>query len=205
MIISFDHQIQQAQIDLNRAERNIIKRSAVQALNKSIVGLRADISKTVRKDGSTNNNQTLNLSRSFVKNSMRVFRAGFSSMLAGIDYSKGKAPNLIQHVNRGFNPNNLRKRKKDGTYTKRARKGVPAKPYDKRRYYEGTFIAKGKVYKRSKQEGRKIEQVWGASLRRTIKRDEMKQIIQRSANRRFNAEYQRALSFNIDRYLAKNR
>jgi len=86
---------------------------------------------------------------------------------------------------------------------RQTKRGVSAKVWGKRKIYRGAFIGGGRnsgkqlVFKKSKDDPKRIEALHGASLPREFDRQDMEKIFNKKIKTRFPILFKRALDFHL--------
>ena len=86
---------------------------------------------------------------------------------------------------------------------RQTKKGVSAKVWGKRKIYRGAFINSGRnsgkqlVFKKRKDDPKRIEALHGASLPREFERQDMAKIFNKKIKTRFPILFKRALDFHL--------
>ena len=86
---------------------------------------------------------------------------------------------------------------------RQTKRGASAKVWGKRKVYRGTFIGSGRksgkqlVFKKRKNNPKRIEAVHGASLPREFERQDMAKIFNKKIKTRFQILFKRALDFHL--------
>lgn len=186
--------------DLEKLKGPVVKKSVAQAINKALTKAKTTAKQEVTKQA--------NIKAAAVAQTLFVKRASVRHLGGYIDARTGRARNLADYVSPAqLNTAYARQRTAKGKYK---RKGVKARPYERSKVHEGTFIGRGKtsgkllVYKRkSKGRDSKLEALRGPSIRQIVTSAKVKRRVNQRMLDEYPVEFERAFRNNAARMLSR--
>ncbi len=172
------------QSDLDRMVKQM--RADTRQVPKAINSTINKVATTIRKEGARDLAKETGIKQKKLRESLKLNRSTPRTLSASID-ARGKPFNIAS-----FNAK-----------VKRAKKrpiGVTAKPWNKRRLFEGAFILNVKgspVFKRTGKGGKGIKPVFGPSVVREFLRDKIIKSFNATGRRRFREVFPRELKFRM--------
>jgi hypothetical protein len=173
-----------------------IPKATVQAINKTVAGVKSDTVKELSK--------STNIQQKLVREDLRITKANKNKQYATIDAKRGRAKNLINFVSKATRkPGVYNKRLKSGKYKS---KGVKAKAWGNTKVYDGSFIGTFKngatlVFARTSSNRKPIKALRGPSLRTEFNKDENQRRMIASTRKRFEVEMRRSTNNEIRKAL----
>lgn len=186
MNISFKNEIAALSADLKKIKAQAIPKATVQALNRTVTGVRTDATKELRKESGVKSSE--------IRADLKIWRASRLKPVAELNARTGRAKNLINFVSpaqRKANYFNSRRRLKRGGLGKYKAKGVKARAWGESKTYDGTFIGRGRgsgkllVFARTGKGRTPLKGISGPSIRNMFNKPNMQRKLKRFASDRF--------------------
>jgi hypothetical protein len=202
MQISFESDIKRLSHDLHRIKASAIPTATSQALNKTIKGVRSDLTKMLSK--------VTGIIQKDVRSELKVTTATKAQQVAKVDSRTGRAKNLINFVSKSHRKAGYFNAKLGKGKRRRYRAtGVKAKAWNNRKTYDGSFIGTGKngatlVFTRdgsaTTRTGKgKLKSLRGPSIRQEFKRQYTQAFIKSQSTTRFHKEMKAAIKYQISK------